>query len=89
MVRLRFLSRAQVLLAFPPPHPLPLFALNMPCRLAAVADALLGMVNSDLLLLLLLQTGNIMYQARTVHNEILTCVRQGLHFEPGCCQSIN
>jgi hypothetical protein len=28
--------------------------LNLPCRLAAVADALLGMVNSDLLLLLLL-----------------------------------
>jgi hypothetical protein len=41
-------------LAFPPPPPLLLFALNLPCRLAATADALSGMVNSDLLLLLLL-----------------------------------
>jgi hypothetical protein len=38
---------------FPPPPPLLLFALNLPCRLAAVADALLVMVNSDLLHLLL------------------------------------
>jgi hypothetical protein len=54
MVMLRFLSRTPVFLAFPPPPPLVLFALNLPYRLAAVADALLGMVNSDLLLLLLL-----------------------------------
>jgi hypothetical protein len=40
-----------VFLAFPPPPPLLLFALNLPCRLAAVADALLAVVNSDLLLL--------------------------------------
>jgi hypothetical protein len=53
MVMLRFLSRAPVFLAFPPPPPLILFALNLPCRLVAVANALLGMVNSDLLLLLL------------------------------------
>jgi hypothetical protein len=38
-----------VFLAFPPP--LLLFALNLPCRLAATANALSGMVNSDLLLL--------------------------------------
>jgi hypothetical protein len=44
---LRFLSHAPVFLAFPPP--LLLFALNLPCRLAA--DTLSGMLNSDLLLL--------------------------------------
>jgi hypothetical protein len=49
MVMLRFLSRAPVCLAFPPP-PL-LFALNLPCRLEDAADALSGMVNSDWLLL--------------------------------------
>jgi hypothetical protein len=52
MVLLRFLSRAPVFLAFPPPPPLLLLALNLPCRLAAAADALSGMVISDLLLLL-------------------------------------
>jgi hypothetical protein len=51
---LRFLSQAPVFRAFPPPPPLLLFALDLPCRMAAVADALLGMVNSDFLLLLLL-----------------------------------
>jgi hypothetical protein len=56
MVMLRFLSHAPMFLAFTPPPPLLLFALNLPCRLAAVADALLGMVNSDLLLLLVFQT---------------------------------
>jgi hypothetical protein len=50
MVMLRFLSCAPMFLAFPPPPPLLLITLNLPCRLAA--DALLGMVNSDLLLLL-------------------------------------
>jgi hypothetical protein len=34
--------------------PSPSIVRTQPCRLAAVADALLGMVNSDLLLLLLL-----------------------------------
>jgi hypothetical protein len=52
MVMLRFLSRAPVFLAFPPPPPLLLLALNMPCRLAAMANALLGMVNSDVPILL-------------------------------------
>jgi hypothetical protein len=42
-----------VFLAFPPL--LLLFALNVPCRLAAAADALSGKVNSELLLLLLLK----------------------------------
>jgi hypothetical protein len=41
MVMLKNLSRALVFLAFSPPPPLLLFALNLPCRLAAVADALL------------------------------------------------
>jgi hypothetical protein len=50
MVMLRFRSHAPVFLAFPPPPPL-LFALNLPSRLAAIADALLGVVNSDVLLL--------------------------------------
>jgi hypothetical protein len=36
MVMLRFPFRAPVFLAFPPPPPLLLFALNLPCRLAAV-----------------------------------------------------
>jgi hypothetical protein len=53
IVMLRFLSRALVFLAFPPPPTLILFARNLPCRLAAVADALLGTINSDMLLLLL------------------------------------
>jgi hypothetical protein len=54
MVMLRFLSHAPVFLA----SPLPLFALNLPCRLAAATDALFGMVNSDLLLLLLLMSNS-------------------------------
>jgi hypothetical protein len=46
-------SRARVFLAFPPPPPLLLFSFNLPSRLADAADALSGMVNFDLLLLLL------------------------------------
>jgi hypothetical protein len=56
MVMLRFPSRSAEFLTFPPPPPFLLFALNLPCRLAAVANALLGMVNSDYLLLLFLAT---------------------------------
>jgi hypothetical protein len=52
IVMLRFLSRAPVFLAFSPPPPFLLFALNLPCRLAAFANAPSGMDNSDLLLLL-------------------------------------
>jgi hypothetical protein len=52
MVMLMLFSRALVFLAFPLPPPLLLFALNLPCWLTAVADALLGMDNSYLLLLL-------------------------------------
>jgi hypothetical protein len=48
---LQFLSCAPVFLAIPPPPPLLLVALNLPRRLAAAADALLGMVHTDLLLL--------------------------------------
>jgi hypothetical protein len=40
-----------LLLVFPE-LPIPLFALDLPRRLVAVADALLGMVNIELLLLL-------------------------------------
>jgi hypothetical protein len=50
IVMLRFLSRTPVFLAFPPP--LLLFSFNLPSWLAAVADALFGMVNSYSLLLL-------------------------------------
>jgi hypothetical protein len=57
MVMLRIHSSALVCLAFPSPPPLLLSALNLPRRLAAVADALLGMLHSDLLLLLLLVSG--------------------------------
>jgi hypothetical protein len=42
MVRLMFLALAQVFLAFPPPPPLLVFALNLPCRLAAAVNALSG-----------------------------------------------
>jgi hypothetical protein len=45
MVMQRFLSCAKVLLAFSPLTPLLLFALNLPRRLAATADALSGMVH--------------------------------------------
>jgi hypothetical protein len=52
MVMLRVISRAPVFLALPPPPPLQFFSLKLPHRLAAVADALSGMVDTDLLLLL-------------------------------------
>jgi hypothetical protein len=52
MLMLRFLSRAPVFLAFPPPLLLFTRSLQLPCRLPATADALSDMVNSDLLLLL-------------------------------------
>jgi hypothetical protein len=42
------------LLVLTPPLPLRLFTLKLPCRLTAVADALLGMENIQMLLLLLL-----------------------------------
>jgi hypothetical protein len=61
LVMLRFLSRAPVFLAFPPLPPLLLFALNLPCKLAATADALTGMVNSDLLLLQLVPHSELSY----------------------------
>jgi hypothetical protein len=56
MVMLRFLSRTPVFLAFPPPPPLQLFALDLSFRL--LADALSGMVNSDFLLLLRLSSSS-------------------------------
>jgi hypothetical protein len=49
LVMLKFLSCAQAFLALT----LLLFALNLPCRLAADSDALSGTANSDFLLLLL------------------------------------
>jgi hypothetical protein len=42
-----------VFLTFPAPPPLLLFALNLPRRMAAAANARSGMINTDLLLLLL------------------------------------
>jgi hypothetical protein len=48
MVMLRFLSCAQVCIAFPP---LLFFDLNLPCRLVTTADAPLDNVNIDVLLL--------------------------------------
>jgi hypothetical protein len=53
IVMMRFQSHTQDFLVFPPSLPLPLFALNLPRRLAAIADAFLGMVNIDWLLLVL------------------------------------
>jgi hypothetical protein len=55
MVMLWCHSRARVFVIFPPPPPLLLIALNLPCMLAAVADVLLGVINSVLPLLLLRQ----------------------------------
>jgi hypothetical protein len=56
MMMLRFLSCAPMFLAYyPPPPPLLVFSLNLPCRLAAAADALSGMVVYDLLLLRVLR----------------------------------
>jgi hypothetical protein len=52
MVMLRFLTCAPAFLAFAPPLPFLLFALNLPRRLEAAADALTGVVNTDLLHLL-------------------------------------
>jgi hypothetical protein len=49
---LRFLPCAPAFLACAPPLPLLLFALNLPHRLEAAANALSGMVNTDLLRLL-------------------------------------
>jgi hypothetical protein len=51
MEMLRFLFCAKVFLVFTPPPPLLVFDLNLPCRLVAAADAFLGMVYTDLLLL--------------------------------------
>jgi hypothetical protein len=59
MVMLRFLSRAPVSFAFPHPPPLQVFTLNLPRRLAAAADALSDMVDTDLLFLLLQPTPNV------------------------------
>jgi hypothetical protein len=49
----RFVFCALCFLIFPP-FPIPVSPLDLPCRRVALADALLGMVNTDLLLLLLL-----------------------------------
>jgi hypothetical protein len=52
ILMMRFLLHVLCFLV-PPPFPVPLFALTLPHRLEAMADALLGMCNIDLLLLLL------------------------------------
>jgi hypothetical protein len=69
MVMLRFLPCTPAFLTFAPPLPLllfalnllfapnPLFALKLPRRLVAAADALLVMVDTNLLLLLPLLLG--------------------------------
>jgi hypothetical protein len=73
MVMLRFLPCAPAFLAFAPLLPLLLFALNLlfalrlPRKLAATADALSGMVDTDLLLLL-----SIYY--RWINTSILTSI---------------
>jgi hypothetical protein len=53
MVMQRVIYCAPVFLAFPLPPPFLLFALNLPCRMAGLPDALLHMVTSNLLRLLL------------------------------------
>jgi hypothetical protein len=52
ILMMRFLLRVLCFLV-PPPFSVPLFALTLPHRLEAMADAVLGMFNIDLLLLLL------------------------------------
>jgi hypothetical protein len=74
MVMLRFLLHAPVFLAFPPTPLLLLFTLNLPCRLVAMADALLGMVNSNLLLLLLLAINSMPLSSVSLYdNNPATC----------------
>jgi hypothetical protein len=82
MVMMRFLSPAPVFRAFLPPPPLLLFALNLPCSLAALANALLGMVNSDLLLLLQLRPHRppIFCIAKQITSISLLCTSCSLHF---------
>jgi hypothetical protein len=54
-----------------------LFALALSCRLVAVADALLGMVNIDLLLLPLQRDGKVSWRDRCVTNpNESTCQKQ-------------
>jgi hypothetical protein len=80
MVMLRLLSHALVFLAFPPPPPLLLFAPNLPleknqtCRLAAAPNAPSGMVNSDLLLLLLLHN----LFTSNGHLDVIHCLKNPL-----------
>jgi hypothetical protein len=52
IVMMKFFFHALCFLV-PSPLPVPLFALSLPSRLVAVADALLGMVYIDLVFLLL------------------------------------
>jgi hypothetical protein len=75
----------QVFLAFPPPPPLLLFSFNLPSRLADAADALSGMVNFDLLLLLLLprvmpRDGHLQCLEPLAHSPILFCVSSSACF---------
>jgi hypothetical protein len=51
MVMMRFSFRVLCFLV-PPPLPVPSFSLALPCKLVAMADALLGLVDLDFLLLL-------------------------------------
>jgi hypothetical protein len=52
LVMLRFLLCTKAFLALAPPLPLLLFAVNLPFMLAAAADALSGVLNTDLHLLM-------------------------------------
>jgi hypothetical protein len=68
MVMLRFLSRTPVFLAFPPP--LLLITLNLPHRLGAAADALLGMVNTDSFFFFMLHMHIYLYSCSMVCRSI-------------------
>jgi hypothetical protein len=57
----RFLSRAQVCIAFPPPPPLLLLALNLPCRLRLRPLPFRIRLFSDLLLLLLVLLHHVLW----------------------------
>jgi hypothetical protein len=77
MVMLRFFSSAPAFLAFLPPPPLQLFALNLPRSLAAVADALPLLVNIHLLLLLLQKLQVVLHRDCHTQEDISHALKAG------------
>jgi hypothetical protein len=70
MVTLRFPFRTPEFLAFPPPPSPRLLALDLPCRLAATANALSGVVNSGVLRLHVSSPRVLLLMLRPPHLQI-------------------